>query len=310
MALGLCSNPHCANHYCADPLLASTVVVAARAGSSENPSARHGGEPAQESSREPLLRLLDPSLREASWEMNELAFVRVGLRYASSQCQVSQPLAVFIDQLFRQVSCQYTVALETLVRALRMLELLQVEHIRRHHLRPRDVIGPASVDEPWGLHRANQRSVAAEPVLRSPPSPGSSLGVRRVTPVTRCHAGEGFSESRSSCSCSSVGPHTDDEVGYAHAPLCSSATADDKQLPSAVCQAASSSPTVPYPPHPHHLPHPLTLSKRCSVCQSLDSFALQYDNVQLMLTACLALSVSINEEAVVESTSPPSQKKI
>lgn len=322
VALGVCDDVGCVNYS-----NAVSAVPQFTASSTTN-GVSHAGGSIQDNSTEPALLLIDPSLGAASWEMTELAFARVGNRYSSSGRQMSQPLETFIDHLFSVVSCHYSVALETLVHALRLLEMVQMANIRRYHHRhdrhrnhQHQLLDPSS-DQPQanrsGLPPVHPASFESRAVSSSTPAGGPNClqafvpaSLLQQTTATRHVAVPRFgsddcrSEGRSSIASSSVGPHTDDEASSLPAAGCGLSLADeDGRRPCSTGDSASAAAGLPEkacPSDPFRRPSPPL--KRCAVCQSLDIFSLQHDNVQLLLTACLALSVSINEEAVMQATS-------
>lgn len=334
--LGVCENTDCLNAY------HPPASVSGRSfGSHQRPSSLLAA--ATTPSTRPMIAVDVPRWIHAL-DSDDFPLTEVCHQLSSSELQMSQPLEKFIDDLFSTVSRRYGVQLETLVRALRLLERVQMANIRAHHqlllsqpslrsgrnsnanscgsagtsshtvagcdscaatLEP----GSASLLHRTGLLRA--AAVPAPPQLGQPFST-SPQQVGRSAPIVctpACNLGgahpallaHGSGWDGSSLSSGTVGPLTDTErlsgCKGTGAPAVSSLTSWclPTTSPYEVDLAAGAAAAA----NAVDLPSLLGRLQPCAACAGSRVFTLQYYNVHLLLAACLALSISINELTVM-----------
>ncbi|KAK7200967.1 hypothetical protein NESM_000156000 [Novymonas esmeraldas] len=371
--LGVCGNPDCPNAYRA-PVRSHCRCQHSAPSSlqlwSTTPPQRHEGPlPAT-----PPATPLDTHMLVEALDCVDFPLAAVGRQLSSSEAQMSQPLARYIDALFSRVSTRLHVRLETLVRALRLLEEVQLTNIRAYqrHLmstpHPRSIgidkhhndhrrssNGCSTVGGRLATARSPQAALRSPPLLPCPapdlpPPHGAStcVGVARgpasaPIEVVRRHLPEVDSGGGGGCAAEEVLPlgvagHADGAAplprlsgGWLHRPsqpsaapaslLDGSATSadtfgpltdtDGPQLRKGEAQQPSSltswclptaPPVEPVPCHERGMTVPLlNPPSPCCACRGTRVFALQYHNVHLLLAACLVLSISINEVALMES---------
>ncbi|KPI83437.1 hypothetical protein ABL78_7523 [Leptomonas seymouri] len=267
-------------------------------------------------------------------DSDDFPMTEVCHQLSSSELQMSQSLESFIDELFTKVSQRYAVQLETLVRALRLLERVQMANIRTHtnallsqlssrsdhsgHAGSFDTVGSslsATAGDPSAtavtrsqMPTQRQGLLHAAEVLTSQLRP-SSADCPRNRSGSRCYpqpnsVARGSVVDGSSVSSDTVGPLTDgDRLSYGRCSGSGDAQTSSLVswcLPSKPSSALSVSNSIC---RPNAVSIPLLRSclQLCAACAGSCVFTLQYYNVHLLLAACLALSISINEMELMEA---------
>lgn len=349
--LGVCDNPDCLNAYHA-PAGGNHVSGSLPSGRASLPSSlRPGVTPLLQHSRlaapstRPVIPV-EPQVLVDALGSDDFPLAAVARQLSSAELQLSQSLARFVDTLFTSASKRYGLRFETLVRALRLLEQVQLMNIRAHqrhlHSQPSTLsssgsdirsvksrspqvpaLGPAALPPSCAStcppapasapvrirHRSATRSAlspAPSPVVRPSasvvPLPASGQGwLHRAVPHPSYRADSLLDGS--SVSSDTVGPLTDvdglpprkADAGRPSSLLtswCLPSPASPSGLPGGCGDTATTGVDLPALLRQLHV---------CTACAGTRVFALQYFNVHLFLAACLVLSISINEVALMET---------
>lgn len=358
--LGVCENADCLNAYHPPAAVQNRSVGAAQRPKSLYAAATAVPATAAAASTRPVIPVDVPRWCRAL-DSDDFPLTEVCHQLSSSEVQMSQSLENFIDDLFSAVSHRYGVQLETLVRALRLLERVQMTNIRAHNLlllsQPSFRNGPSSsnagsfdseggsltavgcVDSTAAMLTWSQAPVVQPRSTTSPEKPGALLHVAETStpqlgpssssapvriaasavnspafcpascgssaccPPPPLSVARGSAFDGSSVSSGTIGPLTDtDQHSYGKCggvPALSSSLTSWCLPTKSPCELSMSATAAP--PNAVDLPSLLSRLKLCAACAGSRVFTLQYYNVHLLLAACLALSISINEVAVMDA---------